>query len=598
MSFSEKALDINDQLLKLMMAKINKNHPLAGLLYEAAMSVREILCSWKISYLSHVAYEQLVERQYQTKLLLNGLSCNVQPPMESYLQKFSAAVGQGWQKRWFSIHNHHMTFHRVKGEAPHKALELHNFMEVTPQYCGTSEAEFTLNIKSKLYRFKAENDKLRCKWIEVLEHYQRRRVINAHIASATISDRLKLFTRDIFSHQIPREKQYLFSTSESNYPYPKKDNNPQAKLPFQVTIPAKFGKSKEAEIEFQFDKQPRVMMVTKQGDTVPYINLTFSNLLDFKITEGRLLFTLHLIQDRNKSSHIFSFKSESEYTRFQPLFMSLREFNHGFKFYHADVLSRFGHLSESQIHTRSGISSLPISPDIPSKKEVKNMIEKDNRYDSSDEYSLTMENNSYVGLSNDFLMNSSSESQIEKKLDGIPQVGGRNSPKSPPSRGSGLYSGSKPFPRSGNTTLTLSGSRSPRSSGASGGKELPRAPSPGGRGGRKLPQLPSPPHSPSLSGGRGLPPSGGRGLPPPRPSRGRGSPSSGARGLPPPRGRGRPPPSGRGLPPSEGKGLSGSGSGSRPPSIPKSLPSGLHSPKKVTSGNGPPPKVPQRSGRV
>lgn len=353
MVFSEEAIGITDQLLQLMINKMDDVHPFSQLLYETSLAVREILCCWQTRSLHHIAFEQLVARNFLIKTHLDHLSQNVVSPMESYLLKFSASVGQGWQKRWFSIHNHHMTFYRAKGELPHKALNLINQADVETVFKGAAEPEFLINAQNKVYKFKATTDRERNMWVEILKSYKRRRVINAHLISMSSNDKLKLFTEDIHTPQTPRNKQFLFSVIDREAPLPEDIDRSECKASFVASIPEKFGKGKDRKLDFKFDGEIRQLLITKFGEGEPYIVLAPSNLMDFKYTDGKLLLTISLNRNGKKNTKTFIFKPQSEFIRFKKAFESWRRFNNGFCFYHHKRLKHFRNLDETQIKKRS-----------------------------------------------------------------------------------------------------------------------------------------------------------------------------------------------------------------------------------------------------
>lgn len=304
MVFAEDAIGLTDQLLRLMLEKISDAHPIANLLYEATMTVRELLCCWDHG-MSNVAYEQIFERNSNfKKLLASGFSDTTQPAFEGTLTKYSAAMGKSWQNRYFTIHRNHMLFHHGVGQTPHKAFDLKNFTEIESVFDAQETPEFLVKVwtegHKKDYRFRAKTDRERCMWVEILTQYQRRRSIKAHIFTKKVTEKLKFFLEEIHTSQTPRGKQFLFSTMDMTEPDPRDTHKDDCKDSFLVTIPQKVSKGKERTMDFEFTESSRRILVTKKFEKDPYIDLAPSNILDFRYKEKNSVVTLSLMRDKKK----------------------------------------------------------------------------------------------------------------------------------------------------------------------------------------------------------------------------------------------------------------------------------------------------------
>lgn len=510
MGFCEEALGITDKLLSMTQQKINDKHPLAQLFFETAMSLREILCCWEASGLHHVAYEHLVKRNFKSKLELNRLSQNVRSPMESHLYKFSAAVGQGWQKRWFCIYNHHMTFHKSKGGPPHKALDLTQYTEVKEAFNGLEAPEFMVNARAKLYKFKAATDRERCMWVKCIESYQRRREINATLHSYPVSQKLKIFTEQIHTRETPKEKQYLFSTKDPNKSASQEEDKHEAKDPFMASMKT-MSKPKPRKLEFQFNGNKKKLLITKDDEDTPYIVLTQADVMDFKFIDKKLLLKLSLQDGGQHRTKEFKFPSESEFTRFKKVLNMFRHYSNAFLFYHMDALNRFKRLSEDEIqkilgsrdHITTDTENMHASGD-----EIEKLPPPSPSADSYREMEKPHDKGSKHGRNN-------SDPSVNQSLSNPGKYGmtgkhGHNSPlssKSSPNLPSTFRSSNSspppPVPSKSKKPPVPSKSKKPKS------PILPRGP-PGGQGKGLSPPRRSPP---SGGRGRGLPPKG-KGLPP------------------------------------------------------------------------------------
>merc|ERR1719273_890087 len=255
--------------------------------------------------MTNVAYEQLFERNTTfKKLLVTGFAKNTQPALEGTLAKHSAAVGKSWQNRYFTIQRNHMLFHHQVGDEPHKAFDLKKFTEIEAVFDAQEQPEFLMKVWSedykKDYRFRAKTDRERCMWVELLNQYQRRRSIKAHIFQKKVTEKLKFFREEIHTRQTPRGKQFLFSTIDMTAPDPREGSRDEFKDTFWVTIPQTMGKGKERTLDFNFTDSSRRILVTKKGDSKPYIDLAPSNILDFRYNDKNHVVKLSLMRDKKK----------------------------------------------------------------------------------------------------------------------------------------------------------------------------------------------------------------------------------------------------------------------------------------------------------
>merc|ERR1719273_2108564 len=306
--------------------------------------------------MTNVAYEQLFERNTTfKKLLVTGFAKNTQPALEGTLAKHSAAVGKSWQNRYFTIQRNHMLFHHQVGDEPHKAFDLKKFTEIEAVFDAQEQPEFLMKVWSedykKDYRFRAKTDRERCMWVELLNQYQRRRSIKAHIFQKKVTEKLKFFREEIHTRQTPRGKQFLFSTIDMTAPDPREGSRDEFKDTFWVTIPQTMGKGKERTLDFNFTDSSRRILVTKKGDSKPYIDLAPSNILDFRYNDKNHVVKLSLMRDK-KNKKDFKFRNEADFARFKRALESFRQFNNGFCFFHHSALQRYRTLTEEEICNR------------------------------------------------------------------------------------------------------------------------------------------------------------------------------------------------------------------------------------------------------
>lgn len=337
--FAASLLGHVDSILNEMRDGIKSSHPLAGMMHESIMLFREFTCCYARSagHLHNVALESTTKRLYSIEHQLDHHTAKVAPPLQGELHKMSAAIGGGYQKRYFSIRRGHLRFHHGPDHDPNKCLDL-NAPFTLIEKNSSGDPVFELDHEDKLYQFKANDDATRCQWLQALNSYAESQRVYKYFDKLDIKAKIKMFQDEVFNRD-SQEEQYILARLPSG-----ERHDPRGIMdvgePFDVEIPVTLGKNKPRIMKFDLKSQPYTLIVYKTGDSQPYISLERNQLLDFSLSKSGkgIDISLRIQRDKKVNSKVFRFPYPDELDRFTEVLGAFRRVNSGFLFLFDDWL--------------------------------------------------------------------------------------------------------------------------------------------------------------------------------------------------------------------------------------------------------------------
>jgi hypothetical protein len=347
-SFSSVMISHVDAMFKQMVIPneengINDRNFLAPLVFESLSFLREVLCAYDDG-MNNTIHESIMPRLSRITSLSKALY-DTYPFQATAVVKEKATIG--YNSRLAAIKGSTFQLRDPDTKESKGAYDLRNHdWKVSEIHLATGLPQIKLTSdmpehKGMAPTFELEDDVKRCHWVGWFRSYEKRRELENHYSKMLVRQKCQLMLDKLYVPSVPLKQQHIFFLLPPGDEHDNRDRaNKGTNFDTYIKESTMLGEKKKPRIfEFDLKSNPKMLRCFKKGEQHPYIELSRTQILDFKVDPVQQCLTLYISRDKGRNAKQFFFATNLDRTRFLDVFENgFRRTNSGFLFAHAKII--------------------------------------------------------------------------------------------------------------------------------------------------------------------------------------------------------------------------------------------------------------------